>query len=267
MTSRSGTADSLVISYLALRRAVGIIGVALPFTLVLGKWLLQGWGIQSSISAYYYTSMRDVFVGSLCAIGVFLLSYRGYEHVDDLAGNVACVFAVGLALAPTSPGSGATVLQVWVGYAHLLFASAFFLTLAYFSLVLFRKTNPARRMTERKVQRNVVYTACGYTILACVGLIVVDVVLLGRTALQSLDPVFWLESAAVIAFGVSWLTKGEAILADVGTGSRGTPCQRQESAIIASGLGARCSPAGSEVADGLATGTRRAANRRGAARR
>jgi hypothetical protein len=215
VTSKRRASDGLVISYLVLRRAVGIIGIALPFVLVVGKWLLNGWGIQSSISAYYYTSMRDVFVGSLCAIGVFLLSYRGYERADDVAGNVACVFAVGVALFPTSPPAGATATQTAVGLIHLVFASAFFLTLAYFSLVLFRKTNPAKQMSERKKERNVVYTACGYTILACVGLIIVDVVLLRDLVLQAVGPVFWLESAAVIAFGVSWLTKGETILADV----------------------------------------------------
>lgn len=215
MTSKNGSVSDLVISYLTLRRVVGAIGVALPFTLVLGKWILDGWGIQPSISAYYYTSMRDVFVGSLCAIGVFLLSYRGYERADDRAGNLVCVFAVGLALFPTSPVTGASATQALVGHAHLMFASAFFLTLAYFSLVLFRKTNPAKQMTERKKQRNAVYTACGYTILVCVGLVVLVSALPGDSALRSVDPVFWLESAAVLAFGISWLTKGEAILADV----------------------------------------------------
>jgi hypothetical protein len=215
VSSKAPSADCLVISYLALRRAVGIIGSSLPFVLVVGTWLLDGWGIQSSISAYYYTGMRDVFVGSLCATGVFLLSYRGYDQADDTAGNLACVFAVGLALLPTSPATGATTAQTVVGYAHLMFASAYFLTLAYFSLVLFRKTNPSGRMTERKVQRNIVYTACGYTILVCVGLIVVNASLFSHAAFQRADPVFWLESAAVLAFGISWLTKGEAILADV----------------------------------------------------
>ncbi len=215
MASKTGVSDGLVISYLVLRRAVGIIGTALPFVLVVGKWLLNGWGIQSSISAYYYTSMRDVFVGSLCAIGVFLLSYRGYERADDVAGNFACVFAVGVALFPTSPPAGATATQAGIGVIHLVFASAFFLTLAYFSLVLFRKTNPAKQMSERKKERNVVYTVCGYTILVCVGLIIIDVVLLRQSVLRAVAPVFWLESAAVIAFGVSWLTKGEALLADV----------------------------------------------------
>src|SRR5712671_5197551 len=99
--SGSALNNSLVISYLALRKAVGIIGIALPFVLAFGKILLDGPGIQSSVSAYYYTGMRDVFVGSLCAIAVFLMSYRGYERKDDIAGDLACVFALGVALLPT----------------------------------------------------------------------------------------------------------------------------------------------------------------------
>jgi len=31
---------------------------------------------------------------------------------------------------------------------------------------------------------------------------------------ESANPVFWLEAAALVAFGVSWLVKGEALLAD-----------------------------------------------------
>jgi hypothetical protein len=213
--SKGLPASDLVISYLGLRRAVGVVGTALPFVLVVGKWLLDGWGIQSSISAYYYTSMRDVFVGSICAVGVFLFSYHGYERADDVAGKLACVFAVGLALFPTSPLTGASATQSVVSHIHLTFASAFFLALAYFSLVLFRKTNANKQMTARKRQRNRVYTACGCTILVCIGLTVIDLTFLKDSVLQTIDPVFWLESAAVLAFGVSWLTKGEAILADI----------------------------------------------------
>ena len=32
--------------------------------------------------------------------------------------------------------------------------------------------------------------------------------------LKSVNLIFWLETIAVLAFGVSWLTKGEAILKD-----------------------------------------------------
>lgn len=213
--SAKDEALTCVVSYLFLRKAVGIIGVALPFVLVVGRWMLQGWGMLPSLSGYYYTSMRDVFVGALCAIGVFLLSYRGYERIDDIAGNLACVFAVGVALFPTDPPSGATPLQITIGHVHLTFAALFFLTLAYFSLVLFTKTHPNGRMSGRKKTRNAVYRVCGWTIVACIALVVLDVVLLQHTAIQAFHPVLALESLMVWAFGISWLVKGEAILKDV----------------------------------------------------
>jgi hypothetical protein len=214
MTSQPDPQGSLVISYLGLRKAVGIIGIALPFVLAFGKILLDGAGIQSSISSYYYTLMRDVFVGSLCAIAVFLMSYRGYERKDDVAGDLACAFAIGVALFPVAPDMDPTSREKVIGGVHLLFAGSFFLTLAFFSLVLFRKTDPKKKPTRKKLQRNVVYTLCGYTILACIALIAAAGLLPSTSPVRHLAPVFWLESIAVVAFGVSWLTKGEAILKD-----------------------------------------------------
>lgn len=213
-TQASPAEDNLVLSYLGLRKAIGIIGMALPFVLALGKILLDGPGIQDSISSYYYTGMRDVLVGSLCAIAVFLMSYHGYERLDDLAGDLACVFAIGVALFPTTPGLDPTPRDKLIGGLHVSFAALFFLTLAFFSLVLFTKTDPTKRPTVQKRQRNVVYTVCGYTILACIALVAAVSQLSADSPVRSLDPVFWLESVAVLAFGASWLTKGEAILRD-----------------------------------------------------
>src|SRR5712692_2392141 len=214
MNQQSGPQRSLVLSYLGLRKAVGIIGFALPFVLAFGKLLLQGPGIQSSISGYYYTDMRDVFVGSLCAIGVFLMSSRGYDRKDEIAGILACVFAIGVALFPTTPDMCATSQDKLIGSLHLSFAALLFLTLAYFSLVLFTKTAPDKTPTPRKLQRNTVYRVCGYTILTCILLIVVVALTSVRTLVERLTPVFWLESLAIVAFGASWLTKGETILKD-----------------------------------------------------
>lgn len=216
MNPQAGTNDSLVISYLGLRKAIGIIGTALPFVLAFGKVLLDSPGIQSSISAYYYTVMRDVFVGSLCAIAVFLMSYRGYERKDDIAGDLACAFALGVALFPTTPEAGATSHERIIGALHLFFAACFLLTLAFFSLVLFRKTHADKPPTPRKVQRNRIYTVCGYAILVCVALIALVMLVFNDSPIKRVDPVFWLEAAAIVAFGVSWLTKGEAILRDEG---------------------------------------------------
>lgn len=205
--------DSLVMSYLDLRKAVGIIGMALPFVLVFGKFVLQGGGIQNSMSAYYYTIMRDVFVGSLCSIAVFLGAYRGYERADSIAGNLACVFALGTALFPTGP-ENATAHQIIIGNFHGFFALSLFLTLAFFALVLFRKTDPSRPPTPQKIKRNIVYTAAGYTILACIALVIIVQFLPKNLPVFNLVPIFWLEALAIFSFGVSWLVKGEAILKD-----------------------------------------------------
>lgn len=206
--------DALVISYLTLRKAVGILGLALPFLLAFGGMLLdRKFGVHGSISGYYYTGMRNVLVGTLCAIGTFMMSYRGYERKDDVAGDLACLFAIGVALCPTNSDLNSTT---FMGLAHYLFAALLFLTLAYFSLCLFTKTDSDVPPTRQKLRRNAVYKICGYAILGAVVLIVVVKYLPEglRTEVARFNPVFWLESIAVIAFGISWLTKGEAILGD-----------------------------------------------------
>ena len=98
-------------SFLALRRAVGWIGILLPLVLVLGTFLITGErAVLKTISLYYHTGMRDVFVGSICAIALFLFFYKGYDRWDNWACNIAGFFALGIALFPTSrartPGLG-----------------------------------------------------------------------------------------------------------------------------------------------------------------
>lgn len=209
------TNSSLVISYLTLRKIVGLLGTSLPFVLIIGAFILFDGDIRSSISGFYYTGMRDVFVGTMCVIGFFLLSYRGYERADDLAGDLCCGFAVGLALFPTAPEDNPTELQTIIGWVHLAFAALFFITLIYFCLFLFTKSG-SETPTPEKLLRNKVYKACGYIMGACVLGILAYTVLPDSAVgwLTPYDPVFWLEGTAVVAFGISWLTKGEAILAD-----------------------------------------------------
>jgi hypothetical protein len=229
MAQQSGPQNSiLVISYLDLRMAIGIIGLALPFVLPLGQILLHALGIQSSlhspviensVSSYYYTDMRNIFVGSMCAIGVFLMSYQGYDRRDARAGRFAFVCAIGVALFPTSPLPVATPDQKLIGGIHLTFAALLFLTLAYFSLKLFIKTDPNKTPSRQKLKRNRVYRISGYVILACIALIVVAAVPPIKAMVEQLKPRFWLEAIAIVAFGVSWLTKGEAILKDQETPS------------------------------------------------
>ena len=216
MNKRLGNEISLVFSYLEHRKTIGLLGIAFPFILSMGAVILFHTGIQSSISSYYHTGMRDVFVGTLCVIGFFLLSYKGYERSDDIAGDLSCVFAVGVALFPTTPDVTTASCARFIGYLHLSFATLFFLTLIYFSLFLFTKTNPEKSPSRRKLQRNKIYKACGYTMGICIFLIAIYSFLPDTmvSLLEGNKPVFWLETIAVLAFGISWFTKGEAILKD-----------------------------------------------------
>ncbi|MFQ5549052.1 MAG: DUF998 domain-containing protein, partial [Woeseia sp.] len=200
MANDSTNDDRLIISYLTLRKIVGVLGTALPFILFFGALIFFGTGIQDSISSYYHTGMGDVFVGTLCVIGFFLLSYKGHEPKDDLAGDLACVFAIGVALFPTTHGELISDTARIIGYLHLAFAAAFFATLIYFSLRLFTKTNPDPDVqpTARKLQRNKIYRICGYTMAVCIILIFIYS-LLGDSvsAIKQYAPVFWLEGLAV----------------------------------------------------------------------
>jgi hypothetical protein len=214
MNQQSGPQDPLVRSYLTLRKAVGIIGCALPIVLVFGLMFLKGLGIQHSISAYYHTDMRNVFVGSLCAIGIFLMSCRGYDWKDGVAGIFACVCAIGVALFPMAPEVSSTPVKEHIGWAHWTFAALLFATLAIFCIFLFTKTGPENRPTRKKVQRNRVYYVCGGAIVVSIVLIPLVTKTSLKDVIQCPTAVFWLESLAVEAFGFAWLIKGETFLKD-----------------------------------------------------
>ena len=235
-----------VVHLRTLRRAVGLVAVGLPVALPVADGLRRallrvvgvgdGW-VERSISAYFHTGVRELFVGSLCAIAVFLVCYRGYERRDDLAANVAGVCALVVALFPTHerpttmPDSGArapdsvtlfsdaaTPDPGFVGTVHFAAAALFFVTLAAMSLVLFTRSDQTVP-TPQKRRRNRVYVLCGVTILACIALIAVGKLLAGEAFEARTHFVFWLESVAVVAFGVSWLTKAQTVLADDGDDS------------------------------------------------
>ena len=206
--------DARIISFMTLRKAVGYLGAGLPLGLWLGNLLLSHEGqLRPSVSDYYYTDVRNGFVGDLIAIGVFLLAYRGYDKWDVTATNAAGLFAIVVALFPTSPVNP-THKALWIGRIHLTSAALLFLTLAFISIWLFRKTTPGESITVAKSKRNAVYLWSGIVILASVAAILILRWLLGDDTMARHHIVFWFEAIALLAFGFSWLTKGQAILKD-----------------------------------------------------
>jgi hypothetical protein len=199
-----------------LRRGIGVVALALPVVLTVGNILLaRRFTLLGSISGSYYTAMRDVFVGSMCAIGVFLICYR-YEKRDDRLSTLAGVLAIAVALFRTTSGDPTVKLtstDTAIGWVHQLSAVALFVVLAYFCFFLFTRTDSAKQPSPRKRLRNRLYRACGGVILACMGLAALANAL-PAAARDTIKPLFWCEAIAVLAFGAAWMVKGETIFRD-----------------------------------------------------
>jgi hypothetical protein len=234
--------DSDVVHLRTLRAAIGFLGIALPLTLAVGenirdRYLSAGaqagrWYIEGSISAYYHTGMREVFVAILAALGIFLLCYKGPERWDVVAAKLAGAAAILVALLPTHEASreaadtgerlpdSVTLFSgpdmpdpAVVGTLHYVAAGVFFVTVALMALFLFTKMSGGAA-TARKRMRNRIYRGSGLTILLAIALIVVDKLLLDGSWSSGTSFVFWMETVAVTAFGIAWLTKAEVILPD-----------------------------------------------------
>lgn len=225
MSARMTRTHPAFLSYHAMRRTVGLIALSLPFTLAGGSILvaLAGPGhalphpvLQRSISDYYYTPMGNYLIGNLGAIAAFLICSRGYDLTDEIAGYLAGIFTLGVALFPSVNPRRAvhTSLQIHIQWAHTAFAALMYLTLAYFCLVLFRKSSPGRPLTRRKQHRNMIYEVCGLIIVVCIFVMISLNLHTVSQPLQPIDPLFFFESLALMAFGVAWLTKGEGFLKD-----------------------------------------------------
>lgn len=187
----------MAINYLLMRRLIGLIAFSFPFILAFGFFQ-----IESSISVYYYTYMRDVFVGVLCAVSLFLFSYRGYARIDTIAAITGSVFALGVALSPCTPDGGSNSVH---GTLHLVFAGLFFTDLIFFCYLFTKSDKPKGLRTKSKNRRNIWYTACAIVMGVCIICIpFAD----NSPQLVKYHPVFWLESIALCAFGISWIIKG-----------------------------------------------------------
>lgn len=203
----------LAVSYLFLRRAIGLIGALIPIVVPLGYSLSTGsWRLLSSVSSYYYTDMRNPFVGALCAVGVFLICYR-YRRWDDLLATLAGVFAIGVACCPTAPPNPSDLART-AGVLHSVFAACFLVTMALMCWFLFTLSDaPANSRPAAKNRRNLLYRGCSLAIL-------LFTVLAGLASftpqpfIDAVHPLFWCEALATFAFGIAWWVKGETLLRD-----------------------------------------------------
>lgn len=216
------TRDELIVSFYRVRQALGYMGFFLPLALIFGGAASLG-EVEPSISDYYHTVLRDVFVGTMCAIGVFLIAYPGHQSrgreklSDDVVTSIAGIAAFGVAFFPNegmAPVQAVnSVTQIYLGHdiaakGHYLSAIIFLSALSYICLVKFARTaKPGRRW---------IYRTSGWTILVMtVATVTASVFKIAgppvpRAIVVDYQLVLWFEAVAVWAFSVSWLTKGRA---------------------------------------------------------
>lgn len=187
------------INTLRLRAMIGWLGMLLPWIVV----LLIGY-FPASISATWYTNACTVFMIILGSASLLLVSYKGYERIDDIILTCSGIAGLGICLFPCSvPGVTGKVGTFLIGESvsniiHFVCAIIFFGLLAYNSFFLFTKSSG--EMTKKKKIRNIIYKVCG------VGMIASFAIML----LPSFHVQVWLtETIALFFFAISFLTKAD----------------------------------------------------------
>lgn len=222
-------------SFLAMRVFIGVLGILLPILLVVVDW--AGFGAspapRDSLSAYYYSGMRDEFVAILFATGLFLITYKIVEwNLDNATSIVAGIAAVVVPLFPTGrpsdPVIALTPLQSCLGETavkavHFTFAAIFLAALAVLSYFF------GRREGERPRRRGTHFSPTVWRRFhwACAGVIVLALLWIVATMIADWpsDHLLIGEWVSVWAFGASWLTKGAEL--DMLFGSPHPPARQQ----------------------------------------
>lgn len=207
-------------TYRRLRKAIGILGIGLPITLV-GLSLIPFFKteIQPSISHFYYTNLRDLFIGTECAVGLFLIRYRGFGNAiwwknDNFLTNIAGVVSFGIAFIPVNPLQGMSKVDTLVpyywellGYLHYGFAATLFFIFSMLAIFVFTKgQNQDASIPVSIFNENNIYRFCGYSILFYITMISVS----GWLNLFEYSTLLF-EALSLFSFGLAWLIKGRGL--------------------------------------------------------
>ena len=197
--------------YLRIRNLCGLLGVILPALALFSASIAAHPGDDWwwSLSATYYQS--PALVGVLVPACLVLISYIGYDTVDNLLTSSAGIAGLGIVLFPCKVswvpnGTPVGFFQVPVEishWVHVVCAAIFFLAIAINSICQFTKSR--HTMTERKKLRNKIYRFCGYSMLALEAVFFVTRVANAPGYLAMI-----IEVLLLLFFGFAWLVKGEA---------------------------------------------------------
>ena len=195
--------------YYRIRNLCGLLGMILPWIALFSAGIAphpnnEWWW---SISATYYLS--PALVGVLVPAAIVLMSYIGYDPIDDWITALSGIFGLCIVLFPCKvswipDGTLVGFFQLPIEASHIihtLSAALFFLLIALNSLFLF--TRHGEVMTDRKVKRNRIYRICGW------GMIILEACFVVM-ALAKVPGYYTIivEVLLLSLFGFAWLVKG-----------------------------------------------------------
>jgi signal transduction histidine kinase len=197
------------INYKTMRVIVGAIALLLaPIAC-----LLSDKGIPlSSISISYWTNSHDIFVGSLVAIGFFLVAYNGTGSRKDwefYLSKASCIFATCIAFFPCKGFSKADTPPTWIASIANFFDvqpfqihnGAAILLFACLIAMMWFFSNRAKQ--KGKTFRAYIYRTIGISMIT--GIIIFYII--GKI-LHLSNTVLLEEVWGLSLFGIGWLIAG-----------------------------------------------------------
>jgi hypothetical protein len=219
--------NQIAATYRMLRLGLAVLAFAFPVLLFGGGLLLGKLPLAGSMSAYYHYHsivspsslnqstpfqeaadkdkpgqglMRNIFVGTLFAVGGLLFAYQGFSRLEDFALNFAGLTAWGIALFPMKwpEGTGDSSFSL-----HGAFAISFFVSIAY--VCIWRAGDTLPLINDPVIRKRYLRT---YKFLGWAMVILPFL----AWALISLTPwqksvIFFVEMAGIYVFATYWVIK------------------------------------------------------------
>lgn len=218
--------EHMLATYQTLRVVLFTVALLFPWVLWIGGYVSRHHlELQGSMSAYYHANaasdrefarrrsangeqqetvptldsgrgvMRNWFVGVLFAISALLVVYKGYRPAEDMALNLAGVFAVLVAIFPMAWDEAGLPF-------HGIFAGCFFACIAYVCIFCASATLPLVKEARQAYYRRV-YKLLGYAMVVSPA---VAAILNWGLGFRS-SYLFFAEACGVYAFAIYWLVK------------------------------------------------------------
>ncbi len=205
-------ATQAVRSYLFLSLGMGLMAFFLPILLI----AVAHYHDHFSISYFYYTGdpSRNIFVGFMYAIGVFLILFHGLSNIENWILNAAGAAAIVVAMRPmpiftkghpTQVEQQCSLPKGGLPSVHAVSAIFFFLCLAV--VAIFFAKGRVKYITDLPMKRMFIaaYNVTGFLMIALPATVMVLYYRHGARCEN--HHIFAVEWAGIVAFSLFWFVK------------------------------------------------------------